>query len=144
MIPVQSEAKLVGLGSVNRNSFFDTPRLHLPSLQLRRKRSIFIAGQLTGVEGYVESAAMGLLAGVNASRIARGKPPVVPPPSTAFGGLVHYVSSPTHKRFQPMNVNFGLLSEMKKRVHKTKRRAKLVERAKEDLERWIEENGVMD
>src|SRR5581483_1365513 len=110
LIPGLANAEFVRLGSLHRNTFINAP-LHLrPTLQWRRRDTLFFAGQMTGVEGYIESAATGLLAGINAARLLAGAPPVTPPTTTALGALLDYITDPERKRFQPMNVNFGLIA----------------------------------
>lgn len=110
MIPGLEKAEFVRLGQMHRNSYINSPELLLPTLQLRSDPRIFFAGQLCGVEGYTESAATGLLAGINAVRIINGKEPVVAPPATMLGGLVNYITFAGHKDFHPMNANFGIFS----------------------------------
>ena len=109
LIPGLANAEFVRLGSLHRNTFINAPQHLLPTLQWRQRESLFFAGQMTGVEGYIESAATGLLAGINAANLVFGKAPVVPPPTTALGALLGYISDSERKRFQPMNVNFGLI-----------------------------------
>jgi len=137
MIPGLERAEFVRWGSVHRNTFIDSPRLLLDSLQFRRNPRLFFAGQMTGVEGYMESTAMGLLAGINAFRLANGIPMVVPPPTTAMGALVHYIVHTQAVPFQPMNINFGLFPPLKGRGRT--RRQLQASRALEDLKRWKEE-----
>ena len=108
-IPGLEEAEFVRLGSVHRNTFIDSPRCLGAALELREMRGLFLAGQITGVEGYVESTACGLLAGVNAVRLAASQPAIVPPATTAIGALIAYITEPTRTQFQPMNVSFGLM-----------------------------------
>jgi methylenetetrahydrofolate--tRNA-(uracil-5-)-methyltransferase len=146
MLPGLEGAEFLRFGQVHRNSYIHAPRMLEPTLQSRRNGRIFFAGQLCGVEGYVESAATGLLAGCNAGRMARGLKPLSPPRSTACGSLVHYISSTDAKRFQPVNMNFGLLSAAstitKRRVRDRKERHRLqVEEALRNLEQWIEDIG---
>src|SRR5690606_17174079 len=94
---------------MHRNTFINSPRVLRPTYQLRERDRLFVAGQLTGVEGYVESAAAGLVAGINAARLARGLEPLVWPRQTMMGSLAHYITTADPKHFQPMNSNFGLL-----------------------------------
>ncbi|HFQ90866.1 MAG TPA: methylenetetrahydrofolate--tRNA-(uracil(54)-C(5))-methyltransferase (FADH(2)-oxidizing) TrmFO, partial [Desulfobulbus sp.] len=107
-IPGLARAEFVRLGSIHRNTFVCAPRLLNPFLELRERPGLFLAGQLSGVEGYVESAAMGLLAGINAACRARGREPVVPPAATAHGALITHLTRSDPAHFQPSNVNFGL------------------------------------
>lgn len=109
MIPGLEQAEFVRYGVMHRNTFINSPRLLHPTLQLRRNPRIFFAGQITGVEGYVESAATGIIAGMNALRLAKGEELIVFPPETVHGALTHYISSSVQKHFQPMNANFGIL-----------------------------------
>ena len=143
MIPGLEEAEFVRWGSVHRNTFIDSPRLLLASLQLRHHPNLYFAGQLTGVEGYMESTAMGLLAGINAFRQAKGMEPVVPPPpTTAIGALVHYIIHSPSVPFQPMNVNFGLLLPLNGRAKGQKKRLLLAKRALETLAEWKREYEI--
>ena len=139
MIPGLERAEFVRYGSLHRNTFIDSPRLLDEYLRLRKEPRVLFAGQLTGVEGYVESAAMGLLAGINAARIIQGKPLIPPPKSTAFGALIGHITNTFSPQFQPMGINFGLFPPLDKRVGKRQRRALIVERALRDLKRWKEE-----
>lgn len=109
MLPGMADAEFVRLGSVHRNTFIDSPRCLSRTLELRSRPGLFFAGQITGVEGYVESTAGGLVAGMNAARIVRGERPVELPPTTAIGALIAYISEPDRKDFQPMNISFGLM-----------------------------------
>jgi methylenetetrahydrofolate--tRNA-(uracil-5-)-methyltransferase len=109
MLPGLKEAEFVRLGSVHRNTFMDSPKCLYPNLQFRGKEGLFFAGQVTGVEGYVESTSGGLLAGMNAARMVEGRDLLVPSPYTAIGGLMHYISDSERKDFQPMNISFGLI-----------------------------------
>jgi len=140
MIPGLQNARFHRLGSFHRNTYINAPKSLLPTLQTRKRPELFIAGQLTGVEGYLESTAMGLLAGLNAARRCLGLPLLVPPDTTAIGALVHYITSASPVGFQPMNVNFGLFPPLEEGVPKANRKAAIVERALRDLERWKEES----
>jgi methylenetetrahydrofolate--tRNA-(uracil-5-)-methyltransferase len=136
-IPGLEQAEFLRLGSVHRNTFLNAPRLLEPTLQARKRAGVFFAGQITGVEGYAESAATGLLAGRNAVALWRGLPLHVPPPTTAHGALVHYIASANPETFQPMNINFGLLPPLHiPRGPKKARRAAMMARALADLEQW--------
>ena len=140
MIPGLEKAVFLRLGSVHRNTFVNAPRLLLPTLQAKRDPNLLFAGQITGVEGYVESAATGLLAGRNAVALTQGSPPVVPPATTAHGALVNYISSACPDTFQPMNINFGLLPALETPVNRKRlRREAMVERALADLGTWQQE-----
>ncbi len=111
-IPGLENAEFVRLGSLHRNTFIDSPRLLGPTLQARSRPDLLLAGQLVGVEGYLESASAGYLAGLNAARLAVGASPVVPPVTTTLGALVRYVSEEGRKDFQPINANYGLFPPM--------------------------------
>lgn len=137
MIPGLEKAEFVRLGSIHRNTFIDSPRWLNETLQLKGHPALFIAGQITGVEGYMESAAMGLLAGINAFRVVKGMGPVVPPPTTAMGALVHYITHSQASPFQPMNINFGLFPPLGGRARGREKRRLLAERALEEMEKWI-------
>jgi len=107
MIPGLEKAEFFRFGSLHRNAFVNAPLLLRPTLQTRAVETVFFAGQMTGVEGYVESAASGMIAGHNAARMVRGRPLRVPPPTTALGALLHYITHADADGFQPMHVNFG-------------------------------------
>ena len=109
MIPGLEQAEFVRLGQMHRNTFVNSPLLLAPSLQLRTRPDLFFAGQIIGSEGYVGSAAGGLLAGINAARLAAGEEPAVMPQESMLGALMHYVTSADPRYFQPMKANFGLL-----------------------------------
>jgi methylenetetrahydrofolate--tRNA-(uracil-5-)-methyltransferase len=137
MIPGLAKGEFLRYGSVHRNTFLNAPKLLAPTLQMRRRPTLFFAGQITGVEGYVESAATGLLAGINAAALVRGLPLHVPPATTAHGALVRYISEANPDTFQPMNIHFGLLPPLERPVRpKSARRQAMVSRALADLEQW--------
>jgi methylenetetrahydrofolate--tRNA-(uracil-5-)-methyltransferase len=142
MIPGLERAEFVRLGSLHRNTFVDSPRLLRPTLALRARADLFLAGQMIGVEGYLESAAAGLLAGVNAARLGAGRALVVPPRETALGALVAYITDPSRTHFQPMNVNFGLMPAPSQRVRGREKKALMAERALAAMERWISEQQL--
>ena len=116
LIPGLDTAEFVRYGVMHRNTFINSPQVLLPTMQSKTNPMLFFAGQMTGVEGYVESAASGLVAGLNACRLMQDKPAVAFPQETAHGALCHYITSADMKRFQPMNVNFGLLPELGERI----------------------------
>jgi len=136
-IPGLERAEFVRLGSLHRNTFIHSPSLLDATLELRRRPSVRFAGQLIGVEGYVESAAAGLLAGINVARALEGRAAVVPPATTALGSLLAYVSDPSRRDFQPMNANYGLFPPLAVPVRGREKRAALAQRAAADLEGWI-------
>lgn len=129
MIPGLEDAELMRYGSVHRNTYINSPKLLHPTLQLKGNELILFAGQIVGVEGYVESAAMGIIAGINAARISMEANPIVPPPETAIGALIKYVTDQSVKNFQPMNINFGLFPPLPNDVPKSQKRKLIVERA---------------
>jgi methylenetetrahydrofolate--tRNA-(uracil-5-)-methyltransferase len=141
LIPGLAHAEFARFGQVHRNTFLNSPAVLDPTLQLRDRPRILLAGQLIGVEGYVESAAAGWLAGVNAARLAQGAAPVTPPATTMLGALVRYVSDPWVKAFQPMNANFGILPSVAGRA-KAQRKTAYAERALAELEAWCQEVGI--
>ncbi|WP_448871497.1 methylenetetrahydrofolate--tRNA-(uracil(54)-C(5))-methyltransferase (FADH(2)-oxidizing) TrmFO [Desulfobulbus propionicus] len=107
-IPGLERAVFLRLGSIHRNSFVRAPLVLDPRLQMRQLPGLFLAGQLSGVEGYIESTAMGLLAGIHAARMVQGKPLLIPPPATAHGALIGHLTQSDPAHFQPSNINFGL------------------------------------
>ena len=129
------QVEFARLGKVHRNSYINSPGLIGADMALIKEPSLFFAGQITGVEGYMESAASGLIAGINAARSAAGLPLVTPPPSTMMGALFGYISD-DNKNFQPMNANFGLLPTIK--APRKARKKLYAERALEELEAWRE------
>ncbi|SHK65579.1 FADH(2)-oxidizing methylenetetrahydrofolate--tRNA-(uracil(54)-C(5))-methyltransferase TrmFO [Desulforamulus aeronauticus] len=112
LIPGLENAEFVRYGVMHRNTYINSPALLKPTLQLKGRDRVFFAGQITGVEGYVESAAAGLLAGVNAARLVKNEEFLLFPPETAHGALIHYITSAPQGNFQPMNVTFGLFPEL--------------------------------
>ncbi|MDD2733940.1 MAG: methylenetetrahydrofolate--tRNA-(uracil(54)-C(5))-methyltransferase (FADH(2)-oxidizing) TrmFO [Desulfuromonadaceae bacterium] len=138
MIPGLENADFVRLGSMHRNTFINSPALLEATQQLISDLRIFFAGQITGVEGYVESAASGFLAGIAAAHLVQERPIPVPAPETALGALMHHITNADVKHFQPMNVNYGLFPELPGRIKKKERRQKLAERALVALEEWRE------
>ena len=137
MIPGLRNAEFVRLGSLHRNTFVDSPRLLTPALNLRARDDVFLAGQMIGVEGYVESAAAGLLAAINAARMAGGKELITPPPETALGSLVAYVTDARRSDFQPMNANFGLMPELGGRSRGRAKKIEMAVRALAAIDEWI-------
>ena len=141
LIPGLKKAEFARYGSIHRNTFVNAPKVLTPYLQLKNYPNVFLAGQITGAEGYVESTAMGLVAGINAYRLIKGKDLVIPPPETAIGSLVHYLQFSNPKHFQPMNINWGLFPEIsgKRKLKKEEKVRALVERALKALEDWQRE-----
>ncbi|MCI0482157.1 MAG: methylenetetrahydrofolate--tRNA-(uracil(54)-C(5))-methyltransferase (FADH(2)-oxidizing) TrmFO [Candidatus Dadabacteria bacterium] len=129
MIPGLEKAEFMRYGSVHRNTYLDSPRLLSETLQLKNHDRIFFAGQIVGVEGYIESAAMGIIAGINAARAAMCEAPIVPSPETATGSLLRYISDGGIKNFQPMNINFGLFPPPGEKIPKSRKKSYIAERA---------------
>lgn len=143
MIPGLEHAEFLRCGSIHRNTFINAPILLQDTLQLKKQPRIFFAGQLVGVEGYVEAAASGGLAGINAARILSGLYPVTPPPSTAHGALLHYITTCEPKYFQPINSNFGLYPPLDVPVRdKQKKRQLIQERATTHFKAWMTQSGL--
>lgn len=122
MIPGLENAEFVRYGVMHRNTFINSPRLLKPTYQYNGRDRLFFAGQMTGVEGYVESAASGLIAGLNAGRLAKGLDPIIFPLETAMGSMAHYITTADPKNFQPMNANFGLFPPLEKKIRNKKER----------------------
>jgi len=138
LIPGLENAEFPRLGQVHRNSYINAPAILLPTFQARRRRDLFFAGQISGVEGYLESAASGLIAGVNAARLAGGLPPLIFPATTALGALSRYISSADPANYQPTNIAFGLLPPLDREIRdKRQKKAQLVRRALDDLGEFI-------
>ena len=140
MIPGLEQAEFLRFGSIHRNSYLNSPGALTPHLSLRTSPTTLFAGQVTGVEGYTESTATGLLAAINLSRLLAGDDPVVPPPVTMLGALYRYLREADPAHFQPMNANFGLLDELPQRLRdKTRKRELFAERALGTMARWRDE-----
>lgn len=130
MIPGLENAEFVRYGVMHRNSFLNSPKLLNSDFSLRSKKNIFFAGQITGVEGYMESAGSGILAGINAVRLAENKTPFVPEQNTMLGALCEYISDESVTNFQPMGANFGVLPPIEPKIRDKKERYKaLADRA---------------
>jgi methylenetetrahydrofolate--tRNA-(uracil-5-)-methyltransferase len=142
LIPALAKGEFARLGSIHRNTFLDAPRVLQPDLRLKDATHIMIAGQLSGVEGYVESAASGLLCGLNAPRLMAGQPLLVPPPATALGGLITHLMNTEAKHFQPSNINFGLLPPLDKKYPKKERGRLQARRALANLMDWLSQAGI--
>ena len=138
MIPGLENAEFVRYGVMHRNTFINSPLALLPTMQLKDEPRLFFAGQMTGVEGYVESASSGLVAGINAARLVMGKEPVVFPEATAHGALCHYITTADAKKFHPMNVNFGLMPKPAERIRDKKlKKQKIAEAALAALDDFL-------
>jgi methylenetetrahydrofolate--tRNA-(uracil-5-)-methyltransferase len=143
MIPGLENAEFLRYGSIHRNTYLNFPAGLTPYGAPARRPDLIFAGQLTGVEGYTESAASGILAGVNLDRLLRGAEPVLPPPTTMLGGLYRYLNDADPENFAPMNSNFGLIDPLETRTRdKQTRRAELAARAETAFEEWLAEHGI--
>jgi methylenetetrahydrofolate--tRNA-(uracil-5-)-methyltransferase len=144
-IPGLAAAEYLRFGSIHRNSYVNSPASLTPALTLRDDEMVFLAGQMTGVEGYTESLGTGLLAGINLARQLAGHPAELPPPTTMLGGLYRYLRETDPAHFQPMNANFGLLEPLDNRetgakggrVNKERKKELLVERALAEFDAWM-------
>lgn len=137
LIPGLENAEFVRYGVMHRNTFINSPEILRPTLQYKDRDDLLFAGQMTGVEGYIESAASGLVAGVNAAYLAKGENPVIFPEQTAHGSMCKYITSAVAKHFQPMNANFGLMPPLEERIRDKKlKKQKIAERALEFLAKF--------
>ncbi|MCL6638953.1 MAG: methylenetetrahydrofolate--tRNA-(uracil(54)-C(5))-methyltransferase (FADH(2)-oxidizing) TrmFO [Firmicutes bacterium] len=138
MIPGLEEAEFVRYGVMHRNTYINSPVLLEPTFQSKKRAGLFFAGQITGVEGYVESAAAGLVAGINAARLVLGQVPLAFPPETALGALARYITTADPRHFQPMNVTFGLFPPPEEKIRdKKEKNRRLARRALEALETFL-------
>ncbi len=138
LIPGLEKAEIVRYGVMHRNTFINSPNLLEKTYQFKDRRDLFFAGQMTGVEGYVESAASGLIAGINAARLMEEKELLEFPQETAIGSMAHYITTANAKNFQPMNANFGLLPALETRIRNKKERYEaLADRALETIQNFI-------
>ena len=145
MIPGLEQGEFVRYGMIHRNTYINAPTVLRETWQTRSDPGLLIAGQISGVEGYVESAASGLMAGVNAAALVQGRPLIAPPRTTAMGALAHYVSHANPSDYQPMNVAFGLLPSLERPPrNRRERRQALAERALNDLAAWSGALGLHD
>ncbi|MDQ6738742.1 MAG: methylenetetrahydrofolate--tRNA-(uracil(54)-C(5))-methyltransferase (FADH(2)-oxidizing) TrmFO [Gemmatimonadota bacterium] len=145
MIPGLANAEFLRYGSIHRNSYVNSPAVLTPVLSLRDDARLFLAGQITGVEGYTESTASGLLAGINVARVLDGGDPVVPPPATMLGALYRYLREADPKHFQPMNANFGLVDDLDEPVRdKRLRKERMAERAVREMREWRDAMGILE
>ncbi|HWN82878.1 MAG TPA: methylenetetrahydrofolate--tRNA-(uracil(54)-C(5))-methyltransferase (FADH(2)-oxidizing) TrmFO, partial [Candidatus Udaeobacter sp.] len=135
LIPGLENAEFLRLGAMHRNAFLDAPRVLDPPLHLRVDRELFVAGQLTGAEGYCEAMATGYVAGMNLARVAAGETPIAFPPETAIGALTNYLSTAPVAPFQPMNFNFGLLPPLPRQKSRAEKKQAFADRALQALER---------
>ena len=138
MIPGLENAVFVRYGVMHRNTFIDSPRLLNAAYQLKKEPNVFFAGQITGVEGYMESASSGIMAGINAVRYAQGRKPLILPRTTMIGALSSYISDESVSDFQPMGANFGVLEPIEPKIKDKKQRYQaLASSALKDLERSV-------
>jgi methylenetetrahydrofolate--tRNA-(uracil-5-)-methyltransferase len=138
LIPGLENAEIVRYGVMHRNTFINSPKLLKPTYQYKGRADLFFAGQMTGVEGYVESAASGLVAGINAAHLLLGKELVVFPQETAIGSMAHYITSANPKHFQPMNANFGLFAPLEETIKdKKQKNEKYAQRALETIQNFF-------
>jgi methylenetetrahydrofolate--tRNA-(uracil-5-)-methyltransferase len=143
MIPGLEQAEFLRFGSIHRNAYVNAPAALTPHLALRDDPRVLFAGQITGVEGYTESAATGLLAGINLARLLAGAPPLVPPPTTMLGALCRYLREADPAHFQPMNANFGLIEPLAAPPRdKARRKERLAERALVDIDAFAHAVGA--
>jgi methylenetetrahydrofolate--tRNA-(uracil-5-)-methyltransferase len=143
MIPGLANADFLRYGSIHRNSYVNSPSVLTAALTLREDPGIFLAGQITGVEGYTESTASGLLAGVNLSRVMNGLAPIVPPGTTMLGALYRYLREADPRHFQPMNANFGLVDDLDERIRdKRLKKERMAERALREMRAWRDDMSI--
>lgn len=138
LIPALHKAEFTRYGVMHRNTFLCSPKILDSDFSVKENKNLFFAGQITGVEGYMESAASGIIAGINAANIVLGKKTVVLPDTSMIGALSRYISNPEVKKFQPMGANFGVLPELENRPRDKKERGKAyAERALKDLDNYL-------
>lgn len=141
LIPGLENAEIIRYGVIHKNSYISSPKVLLPTLQSRNNANIFFAGQLTGVEGYVESASNGIVAGINAAKLYKGQETIVFPIETGIGALIEYITTCPTKNFQPMNVNFGLFPAIEKKIKDKKlKNLTIAQRSLTRLGEFIEKN----
>jgi methylenetetrahydrofolate--tRNA-(uracil-5-)-methyltransferase len=138
LIPGLEQGEIVRYGVMHRNTFINSPKVLKATYQFKAKEDLFFAGQMTGVEGYVESAASGLIAGINAARLAMGKQPVEFPAETAMGSMARYITTANPENFQPMNANFGLFPELPEKIKgKKERNEQHAKRALDTIQKFV-------
>jgi methylenetetrahydrofolate--tRNA-(uracil-5-)-methyltransferase len=144
MIPGLENAEFLRWGSIHRNTYLNFPAALSAHGSLRDRPELIFAGQITGVEGYTESTAVGILAAANLDRIVRGLDPVIPPPTTMLGGLMRYLRESDPSHFAPMNSNFGLVDPLATagKMKKEEKRERLVERARADFGAWMDAHDL--
>lgn len=138
LIPGLENVEIVRYGVMHRNTFINSPKVLKATYQFRNREDLFFAGQMTGVEGYVESAASGLIAGMNAARLVKGEAPVEFPHETAMGSMARYITTTNAKNFQPMNANFGLFPDLPEKIRsKQERNEQHASRALETIQNFV-------
>jgi methylenetetrahydrofolate--tRNA-(uracil-5-)-methyltransferase len=145
MIPGLEQAEFVRFGMVHRNTYVNGPTVLQETWQMRDRPSLFLAGQMSGVEGYVESAASGLLAGINAAALVRGQRPAAPPRTTAIGALAFYASHANPDHYEPSNITFGIMEPLEARhgrAGKLERKLAMADRALRDLSSWLQRRAA--
>jgi methylenetetrahydrofolate--tRNA-(uracil-5-)-methyltransferase len=143
MIPGLEQAEFVRFGMVHRNTYINGPTVLRETWQTKTRPDLLFAGQVSGVEGYVESAASGLIAGINAARLALGDEPLAPPRTTAIGALGYYVSHADPANYQPTNIAFGIIPPLEQQIRsRAHRKTAISERALRDLDGWLPAVGV--
>ncbi|WP_334072991.1 MULTISPECIES: methylenetetrahydrofolate--tRNA-(uracil(54)-C(5))-methyltransferase (FADH(2)-oxidizing) TrmFO [Paenibacillus] len=143
MIPGLENAEFVRYGVMHRNTFINSPKLLQPTYQLKERPTLFFAGQMTGVEGYVESAASGLIAGINAAQAYAGREGIIFPEDTTLGSMARYITTADFKHFQPMNANFGLFPKLETRHRKkAEKNEALARRALDSLRTFMDRTGL--
>lgn len=144
MIPGLENARFLRYGQIHRNTYINSPALLRETLQMKAHPRVLFAGQICGVEGYVESIATGLMAGMHAAALAHGDEPAPPPRASAFGSLTHYVTHADAKNFQPANITFDLLPALEKQIRDRKERHRLqCELALKHFDEWLERAGAL-
>lgn len=145
MIPGLENARFVRYGKMHRNTYMASPDVLNATYEAKKQAGLFFAGQMTGVEGYVESAGSGLVAGINASRLAQGKDLVTFPVETALGSMANYITTTSSKHFQPMNASFSLIPPLEKKIRNKRERKQMIsERGLEKLAEFAEEMKIND
>jgi methylenetetrahydrofolate--tRNA-(uracil-5-)-methyltransferase len=144
MIPGLENVEFLRLGSIHRNTYVNAPEVLDGTLQLKNRPGVYLAGQITGVEGYLESAACGLWLGLSMGRRLRGETLAEPPVETALGALMNHLRTKPDKRFQPSNVNFGLMPGLEGRIKKKLRKEAYGKRAQAAFAAWFEQTGLKD
>jgi methylenetetrahydrofolate--tRNA-(uracil-5-)-methyltransferase len=140
LIPGLENARFSRFGQIHRNTYINAPMLLNPTLQMREHSAVLFAGQICGVEGYVESIATGMLAGIHAAALVSGEAPVPPPRATALGSLVNYITQADPKKFQPANITFDLLPPLENKIRDRQQRHKMqCELGLHELEGWLSE-----